>query len=159
MSTWPITLSDVTPQISQDEIPITRRQKMSSGRSRQQAQYTAKNQIHMVSWLFTAAQLEIFQSFVRFTLNGGADAFTVELPFGNSLEVCEARIPEGRYSVRNVGGRWLVTAPLEIETVPVMSEDDFDLFVELDQDLEELEIATNRLHYLVHTTLPDQFPP
>lgn len=120
MADWPTALADISTEVNQSPNPGFSRLLMTSGRSRQQRKYTAEPRFLSVSWKFTPPQCVIFQSFVRHTLNGGADAFMIDLPFGGGLEEVEAMFVDGKYSVRYVDGKWVVSATLEVATPPVI---------------------------------------
>lgn len=124
--TWPTKFPNPTVSFNGKVNQTVKRTKMDSGRIRQIARFTSELRVFTARWEFTNVQFEAFQSWVKYKLHNGADAFNIALPLGNSttaFKTVEARIVNGEYSWSHKGIlQWEVSCQLEVENAAVLSE-------------------------------------
>lgn len=83
-----------------------------------QARQRSESRVHKarVSWDFTDAELQSFESFFEITLKQGSLPFNFTMPFGDGLKSNEAVFFEGAYQSRYVANQqWRVTATLLVD--------------------------------------------
>ena len=112
------------------------------------------NQLRMVlSWIFTTAQLATFAGWWRNTAAYGTTPFTLALVNGYIDASQEVRAI-GPYKVSEAGGRWAVSMPVELVAMPVASQAEMQTAIDNYTDLSQADA----LHFIVHSTLPEQLP-
>lgn len=159
METWPATLPNPSPAFSAMlKGSVARSARKDAGVVLQRRRFTAEQRYLRAEWLMDDAQYAEFQTFVLYTLNGGADQFTISLPTGGEgLKAVPAKLEKGAYYVTNVGVlTFRVSAKLIVEANDVWSEETYDTLA-LIGTAEAIEAAADALHILVHTTLPTYF--
>ncbi len=111
----------------------TIRTQMESGRVRQRSRFTRETRLYSVNWEMSDFQYGLFQSFVLYQINRGADWFNIDLPVGGEgMRTVSARIVDGKYSGAHVPVmNWNVSAQLEVDDAGVWSEDLYFLMIEL----------------------------
>lgn len=102
---------------------------MEAGPARVRKRATQTPTVFSVSSKMTYTQLKIFESWIRYKINGGVEWFTVKLDTGSGLVEHMGRYV-GKCSVRHGGAlTWVVSGKIEVEELLVMSEEDLDLLV------------------------------
>jgi hypothetical protein len=136
----------------------TRRHNMTSKRPRQLRAYAHDRTACEVNWRFTRAQFKTFCEFFRLEdVGSGAEYFETELAFGQGLQTVNARFLGGMYKHRLTHPHVDVMATLEVEEVPLLSEEDLDALIIIG-DLDGLEAMVQDLHIFIHETYPELFP-
>ncbi len=166
MEDFPALLPDVSLEFGAEPRDAIKRSLMTSGRIRQQLQFTREERVQSVRWVFSEFEWAMFQSWFKYKISQGADFFNIELPMGGEthMEEVQARfIGTPAYNVQkntdDAGhGQWIITASLEVEDPPVMPEEDFEVFEDLGDSLDSLELAAARLANFVELSLADEFP-
>jgi hypothetical protein len=102
-----------------------------------------------LQWSFTKSQYRLFRAFVASKLNNGADQFYIELWFGDIPQEVVARFVNGTYQFTYNEGLWNVSAVLEIDEVPTLSESDYEEIVEISEDPELLMLSLTRFNTFV----------
>jgi hypothetical protein len=146
---WPTKLPNPTVSFSGSNRGQTVSTQMQSGRIRSRRKTTREFQEWNVTWEFSDFQLGLFKSFFSYKLNGGADFFLMSAPTGGTgMETAQCRFKDGKYSISHYGIlRWKVSAVLEVEDVPIWTEEQYGILSETD-DLVTLEYASARTSYV-----------
>ena len=151
--TWPPTLPLPTVQgygIRPGEAIL--RTEMEAGPARQRKRFTQVPSRIAVRWLMKREQFALFEAWYRWRAREGGAWFEIKLLGGLGLQVHEARFTR-QFEAKLIGGLlWEVTSELEIRERPVLTED--ALAIALDSDIAALLATVDRLHGLVHVTLP-----
>lgn len=108
-----------------------------------------------VRWLFTEAQLAVFDDWYANDITWGADAFNIDLANGLGLSSVSARFMAAPDTAHAGNARWEVTATLQAESLPVMTA--AALAVASTYYPADIQAATGPLHTLIHTTLPNPY--
>lgn len=89
---------------------------MEAGPARQRRRFTTGPKMSEVTWLFTAAQLALFETFFDTTLSGGSAWFTMKVPIGGVNSLRTVRFTEG-YSAATTAREFMyqVTSKIEIQ--------------------------------------------
>ena len=113
MPTWPSTLpTPLRDQYSFEAMEGTVRTEMESGKPRVRRAFTDTPMRANVKWRFTQAQLAIFETFHKHTLDEGTAVFDMTMLNGKGATVWQVQFAS-QYSVAVVGGnRFDVTATL-----------------------------------------------
>lgn len=131
----------------------TRRTPMASGRVRQTRRFSQNARIQAVQWTFTQSQFADFLEFHK-SVNRGFAYFYIDLPFGNGLETVLARFVNGEFKRKINHPYWIVSASLEVASVPYMDQDTLEALI-LIGDIDSLEAAADRYHQVINETLPE----
>jgi hypothetical protein len=132
--TWPIAvLPNPSVNFSGEVQPATVRTEMESGRTRQRARFDSQKRTYPVVWQMSDFQYGLFQSFVKYKLTNGVDAFYIDLPVGagtNSLQTVLATMVNGAYKgVYDDVMYWNVSATLEVNAITLYTEAELDAFI------------------------------
>lgn len=127
------------------------RTQMDSGRIRQRRRFTStKDQIAVV-WQFTDQEFAMFTSFVKFKINDGADWFTAEIVTGNGIQEQTVRMQGGNYqSAYRSHFNWNVSAVLDVQEIAMLSEEAYDLIIDMDIDPNDFKSMLNSLEDMVN---------
>jgi len=151
--TWPATLPLPTVQgygIRPGEAIL--RTEMEAGPARQRKRFTSVPSRIAVRWLMKREQFVLFEAWYRWHAKEGGEWFEIPLLGGIGLTTHEARFTR-QFEAKLVGGvLWEIASELEIRERPTLSADALD--IALDSDLASLSVTADRLHGLVHVTLP-----
>lgn len=120
MASYPATLPDV--MVSglgyQPQSAVVRTQ-MEDGRYRIRRRFRSVPTEYSVSWTFTTAELEEFESWFQNTIDYGADEFTITMASGNGNTTVTAQFIE-EWSVRALSiGLYQVSTKLQVLDRPV----------------------------------------
>lgn len=155
MEIWPYSLlPDPIRTYSIDRVGSVVRTNMDSGRIRQRKRFTRDIRMFSVEWLFDDFQFEVFQSFFAHTINQGSDFFTVDLWIGDGFSSVSARFENGTYQTSFTDPHWAVSASLEVENAPVLSNDTLTHLIYIGTDLDSFIFQQNRFHIYIHNTSP-----
>jgi hypothetical protein len=151
--TWPTTLPLPTVQgygIRPGEAIL--RTEMEAGPARQRKRFTQVPTRINVRWIMRREQFALFEAWYRWQAKEGGEWFNIPLLGGIGLSEHEARFTR-QFDAKLMGGvLWEIVSELEIRERPTLSAD--ELAIALDSDLALLFATTDRLHGMVHTTLP-----
>lgn len=125
---------------------------MEAGPARQRRRYTQTPSKITVKWKMNHAQFSLFEAWYKYHAKEGGEWFTITLLGGLGLLKQEARFTKQFEAGLLTGCLWQISAELEIRNRPTLTEDAMNIL--LDSDLGALEQTGNRLHILVHKTLP-----
>lgn len=128
------------------------RTEMEAGPARQRRRYTQTPSRISVRWIMSPEQFCLFEAWYKYYAKEGAEWFVITLLGGIGLTEQDARFTQ-QFEASLIAGRlWQITSELEIRDRPTVTEDAMQIL--LDSDFTKLELATNRLHILVHQILP-----
>ena len=151
--TWPTTLPLPTVQgygIRPGEAIL--RTEMEAGPARQRKRFTQVPSRIAVRWLMRREQFALFEAWYRWRAKEGGEWFEIPLLGGVGLVEHEARFTR-QFEARLTGGvLWEITSELEVRERPTLTAD--ALAIALDSDIAALLATVDRLHGLVHVTLP-----
>jgi hypothetical protein len=100
---------------------------LEQGTPRQRRKTLTALDVYQLRWQFAAEQYEIFRGFVDTALSGGGGWFAIDVFVDVDYANLPARFVKGSFDRRSrAGGRFEVTAQLEVKDVPVMSEADLE---------------------------------
>jgi len=138
-----------------EELPSTIRTAMQSGRARQRIKYRHNLKYVNVKWVFSKEQYLLWRMFHAEGISNGADYFTMDLLIDDVLDNFKTRIVEGTYKAEKSDPKWVVSATIELENIEIPKyEGLFSIYEAIQGDTENLLAGEDRLHILVHTTLP-----
>ena len=151
--TWPPTLPLPTVEgygIRPGEAIL--RTEMEAGPARQRKRFTQVPSRIAVRWLMRREQFALFEAWYRWQAKEGGEWFEIPLLGGVGLLDHEARFTR-QFEARLTGGvLWEIASELEVRERPTLSAD--ALAIALDSDLASLFATVDRLHGVVHVTLP-----
>ena len=127
---------------------------MESGPARQRRRFTQTPSKIAVRWVMNQEQFSLFEAWYKFLAKEGAEWFDIQLLGGLGLIEQEARFIQQFEAGLYKGLLWEITAELEIRDRPTLSEGALDIL--LDSDPVKLGRTVERLHYLVHTFIPNR---
>lgn len=108
-----------------------------------------------VRWKFTEADMADFEYFHAVTLDGGADAFDINLYNGLGANSYSASFDSEWQASLLPGGGYHVSATLRIAAREILTAAELEVAVAY--DLDDIASAASPLHTLVHTTLPGTY--
>ena len=114
---------------------------MESGPARQRRRFTQTPSKIAVRWVMNQEQFSLFEAWYKFHAKEGAEWFDIQLLGGLGLLEQEARFIQQFEAGLYKGLLWEITAELEIL---------------LDSDPVKLGRTVERLHFLVHTFIPNK---
>ena len=151
--TWPATLPLPTVQgygIRPGEAIL--RTEMEAGPARQRKRFTQVPTRIAVRWVMRREQFALFEAWYRWRAKEGGEWFEIPLLGGLGLVTHQARFTR-QFDAKLMGGvLWEIASELEIRERPTLTQD--ALAIALDSDLALILTSIDRLHNLVHTTLP-----
>lgn len=151
--TWPSTLPLPTVQgygIRPGEAIL--RTEMEAGPARQRRRFTQVPSRLSVRWRMKPEQFALFEAWYRWHAQEGGAWFAIDLLSGIGLTSHEARFTR-QFDARPLGGTlWEITSELEIRERPTLTPD--ALAIALESDMAVLFATIDRLHGLVHISLP-----
>lgn len=104
------------------------RSKMESGKVRQRRKQTVGRYQCRIEWEFNAEQYLIFQSFVHYTLNLGAEWFNAIIMTATSAKAHKIRLIDGDYDPSSFdGNNWRVKANVDVQELELIDKDFFKL--------------------------------
>jgi hypothetical protein len=134
METWPkILLPDPADMGYSGGIESSiQRSNDEAGAIQQRARSTEETTTLTVQWTFKPWQFLLFRAFVKHKLHLGADNFNIDLWFAGDTdaEECVARFVDGIYQFTFSEGLWKVSAMLEVENAPAMTEAEYDAILD-----------------------------
>jgi hypothetical protein len=152
-TTWPTTLPLPTVQgygIRPGEAIL--RTEMEAGPARQRKRFTQVPSRVSVRWRMKREQFALFEAWYRWQAKEGGEWFAIDLLGGIGLTSHEARFTR-QFDARPLGGTlWEITSELEIRERPTLTPD--ALAIALESDMAALFATIDRLHQLVHSSLP-----
>ena len=129
------------------------RTEMEAGPARQRRRFTSVPSRIAVRWLLRRDQFAVFEAWYRWQADEGVRWFSIDLAGGLGMLGHEARFTR-QFEARPIAGvLWEVVSELEIRERPVLSEGALALL--LQESCPGLLAAIDRLHTLVHRTLPE----
>ena len=120
-----------------------------------QAQCTAilkTKTLFSVRWLMNPEQFCVFEAWYKYHAKEGGEWFFITLLGGIGLSSQEARFTQQFEAKLLNGYLWEITSELEIRDRPTLTEDAMSIVA--DSDYNKLLNTCDRLHILVHRTLP-----
>lgn len=102
-----------------------------------------------LTWIFTAAQLAFFAGWWRYDLQQGTGLAMIVLPNGNSDAAQPVRFL-GPYTADDLGGRWKVSATVELTDPPRLTGDDIAGL----RAMGGFNLPAFDLHHLIHVLMP-----
>lgn len=154
--TWPAAIRlPVFAGYAIEPQPDILRSEMAAGAARQRLVSTDSIDDIVVQWEMTAFEHALFEAWLKRVARGGSLWFTIPLISGFGLSPHEARIKGGRVRMgaRN-GARWTATATLEIRDRPMLTADELDELLALDESGQgELFVLIAALHDVIDTGL------
>lgn len=139
--------------------PIQRTE-MESGTARQRRRFTKTPARIPARWRFTQWEFGIFESWVKWKAQEGAEWFGITLLGGLGMAAHEARfVGQGKSPYQasprrggpQEGVRWIVTSTLEVRERPILTADALEIV--LVEDVVGLLTAIDFTHATVHSTL------
>ena len=127
---------------------------MESGPARQRRRFSQTPSKIAVRWVMNQEQFSLFEAWYKFHAKEGAEWFDIQLLGGLGLLEQEARFIQQFEAGLYKGLLWEITAELEIRDRPTLSEGALDIL--LDSDPVKLGRTVERLHFLVHTFIPNK---
>jgi len=138
-------------------VPVTR-VSMETGRTRQLIRHRTQAEMIQAAWELTDDELGDFDFFFRVGLVGGTQYFDMPVPGrGDTLSTVLARFVGGTYRKKYKHfGMWDVTATLETESLPLITDMDSLIFTALAiwGDLQGCLDFSELFHRVVHETIP-----
>lgn len=135
--------------------PVIRTQ-MDSGSPRNRRRFTTYPTRIPVEWLFTEAQMAVFESWFDNTVNSGESWFNVNLINGLSVSAYEARFFTAQHypwkADMQPGNSYVVSGILEVRSRPVMDATYLEAATAYDPN--DITYGSPVLHTFVNTTLP-----
>ena len=131
--------------------PVSRTQ-FEAGNSRSRRRFQSAPTIIPVRWVFTPAEMAVFESWHKYGVSDGAAAFDVELANGLGISTYNATFEEMWKAAGRSGLNFIVTARLRVAARPVMTAEELE--VASAYALDDIAYASPALHTLIHTTLP-----
>ena len=125
---------------------------MEAGPARQRRRYTQTPTKISVCWLMNPEQFCIFEAWYKYFAKEGGEWFVITLLGGIGLSSQEARFTQQFEAKLLNGYLWEITSELEIRDRPTLTED--ETLIVIDSDYVKLMKTFDRLHILVHRTLP-----
>lgn len=127
---------------------------MEAGLARQRRRFSQTPSKISVRWLMNQEQFSLFEAWYKYHAKEGAEWFLISLLGGLGLLEQEARfIKQFEASLFN-GTLWEITSELEIRDRPTLSEGALDIL--LDSDPMKLMGTVEKLHFLIHTYIPNK---
>lgn len=152
MAVFPPTLP--APLIAGHEInpidPILRTQ-MDAGVGRTRRQFTAVPDKTLLSWIFTEAELALFEAWHKFTALDGTAWFNINLPDGMGIVSREAQFSKPVKKIPLGGRNWQVSGEVQVRNRTTLSALEMELALIYPPN--DLSRASLLLHTLI-TTLP-----
>ena len=130
------------------------RTEMEAGPARQRRRYTQTPSRITVKWTMSPEQFSLFEVWYRYQAKEGGEWFFITLLGGLGLTSQEARFTQQFEASLLNGYLWQISSELEIRDRPTLTEDAMDIIA--DSDFRLLETTVNKLHILVHRTLPNR---
>lgn len=125
---------------------------MEAGPARQRRRYTQTPTKISVRWLMNPEQFCVFEAWYKYHAKEGGEWFVITLLGGIGLSSQEARFTQQFEAKLLNGYLWEITSELEIRDRPTLTED--AMAIAIDSDYTKLINTCDRLHILVHRTLP-----
>jgi len=137
--------------------PVTpyARTDMDNGSARQRRRFTSTPSHVSVMWRFHDAQLVLFEGFLAYEINLGADWFSVGLRNGMGINYVQARFmddPPYKAAISDSRAWFDVTATLEVKALPLASRDQYDVLKTYTES--EIAAMSDPLHAFIHVSLP-----
>lgn len=112
-----------------------------------------------VVWELSNEQLLLFAGFYQHSISRGCAKFSLDLPLGDGYQTQLVQFSGERYTAEATGHfSWRVTATLNVELSSLLSEEDAAALALFNFDIDAVESFAQRLHALVHGTLPTKLP-
>lgn len=148
MASWPTYLP--APLLSgfdsTSDDPILRTN-MEAGAPRARRMFTSVPDNITLSWVFTEAQLALFEAWHKLEAQDGAAWFTVSLPNGLGMQSVEARFKRPLKKALRGGMSWFVSGDVQVRNAPTMTQE--YLAVALAYDPEELATVNAALQIVL----------
>jgi hypothetical protein len=129
------------------------RTEMEAGPARQRRRFTQVPTRVNVRWVMRGDQFALFEAWYRWQAKEGGAWFQVSLLGGLGLMHQEARFTRPFQAQLIKGTLWDIRSELEIRERPTLDEGALALLLEYDAQI--IASMANRLHTLVHITLPN----
>lgn len=153
MANWPTYLP--APMVSgfdsTADDPILRTN-MEAGAPRTRRLFSAVPDNLTLSWVFTLAEMALFESWHKLEALDGAAWFSISLPNGLGMQSVEAKFSKPVRKGLRGGMNWHVSGEVKVRNAPTMTQEYLD--VALAYDPNEIVYGSSVLHALVNTTLP-----
>ena len=130
--------------------------RMSAGPIRMRQRFTTTQTTIKVKWLMSDRDYTIFESFFVFKIKNGSSWFNMNILNSVGHKKTKVRFLQP-YSVVYRAPMWEIQSILQTADAEVISEDSLDLILKLGVSASGLDSVANKLHSLVHTTLPRRF--
>ncbi|WP_186169787.1 hypothetical protein [Burkholderia gladioli] len=153
---WPAMLP--APRASGYNVQPTQtfvRTDMDNGSARQRRRFTTVPNYVDVTWMLSIDQFSIFEAFLAYDINLGADWFATSLLNGLGVSQMQARFkdnPPYKAALSDSRTYFNVTASLEVKSMPLLTRDQYS--VAKQYSATEIDAMSNGLHQLVHVQLP-----
>lgn len=153
MATWPTYLPAplLAGYESTPDEPILRTN-MESGAPRARRMFSAIPETITLGWVFTLAEMALFEAWHKLEALDGAAWFSVDLPNGLGMQTVEARFKRPPKKVPRGGMNWQISAEVAVRNAPTLTQDYLDVLLAYDPD--EVVYVDPIFHTLVNTTLP-----
>ena len=153
MASWPTYLPAplVSGFDSTADDPILRTN-MESGSPRTRRMFTAVPDNVTLSWVFTAAQMALFEAWHKLEAQDGAAWFSISLPNGLGMQSVEAKFSKPARKGLRGGMNWNVSGEVQVRNAPTLTQEYLDVALAYDPD--EIVYADPLFNTLVNTTLP-----
>ncbi len=153
MPTWPATLPRPTVETYalKPVDPVSRTQ-FEAGNSRSRRRFQTAPTIIPVRWVFTEAEMAVFEAWHKYEALDGAAWFDTDLANGLGISSHNAKFEEMWDASARAGLNFIVTAKLRVSARPVMTA--AELEVASAYAPADLLYISPTLHTLIHTTLP-----
>jgi hypothetical protein len=133
---WPLDPPGHLEQIDQQVEIAMRRTVMETGRVRQKPRFSVDLATHNIRFYFTDAEWATFQTFFQQSINNGQDPFTMNMRVGGAGGVQPYTVQficggsGGPYSIKFQEPFWLLTAQVQIQGMPLVSEATLNDFID-----------------------------
>lgn len=134
-----------------------RRTQFDEGFARQRQRFSIAPTRISVRFIFDYTQRGIFESWFQRRISWGADFFAIDLPTSFGIEKHQARFLNTP-TINHIGfGSWEITAELEIIARSPLDPDALDILALL-PEAGAIERLADKLHTLIHDTIPNRIP-
>ena len=156
MVDWP----DNFPSTTMDGFSVrpednTMRTRMDSGLTRMRQRFTTTPTIVKLRWIMKEEVFAMFEAWYKYKAKFGAEWVSMEIPTGRGMEEANIRFTRSYSSKQLSDEYWEVVADVEVRELPTYTEAELDALLARDFDDDALIVQlSNRLHTLIHTTIP-----
>lgn len=148
-STLPVPLRDGHESTAEDPVLHT---DMQAGAPRTRRQFTAIPDNTVLSWVFTLAEMALFEAWHKYESLDGSAWFAIDLPNGLGMQTVDAKFKKPLKKALLGGMNWHVSGEVQVRSRTTITSAEMD--VALAYSPNDITYASPVLHILLNSTLP-----